>query len=354
MRILHRSILKELIFAFLLSLASLNFILMMEKLLRLSRLLSGVGTSFYDMARLILYLQPPLLLLTVPMAFLLSTLLVYGRLNVDSETVIMRTSGLGFGGIARPAATLGIFCFLLTILISFWMGPKSGIRLKEEVRAVVRERTPAAIEAGRFGTFFKDILIFVNEKPSDSRMGGVFIYDSRDTQEPRVLFAREGKVSSQEDFDVSFLLRDGHISMVRGNSTTEVFFQTYNMVVRLEPEMQSLKNADLTPSELVAKMRKGGRNMEAVCLELYRRLTLPLLCIVLVFLGPPLSMMSGKTGKLGGLTIGLSVFAAYYMILIYAENLAKAGKIPCSIGAWSSVVLLGIGSLLLFLKERSR
>ena len=96
MKILHRSILKELILTFILSLASLNFILMMEKLLRLSRVLSGVGISVIDMAKLIMYLQPQLLLLTVPMAFLLSTLLVYGRLNIDNELVIMRMSGMDF------------------------------------------------------------------------------------------------------------------------------------------------------------------------------------------------------------------------------------------------------------------
>jgi lipopolysaccharide export LptBFGC system permease protein LptF len=74
MKIIHRSILRELILTFILSLASLNFILMMEKLLRLSRFLSGVGTSILDMAKIILFLQPQLFILTIPMAFLLSTL----------------------------------------------------------------------------------------------------------------------------------------------------------------------------------------------------------------------------------------------------------------------------------------
>ncbi len=106
MKIIHRSILKELVLTFILSLASLNFILMMEKLLRLSRFLSGVGTSILDMAKLILFLQPQLFLLTIPMAILLSTLLIYGRLNVDNELVILRMSGMNFRGISVPVALL--------------------------------------------------------------------------------------------------------------------------------------------------------------------------------------------------------------------------------------------------------
>jgi lipopolysaccharide export system permease protein len=88
MKIIHRSIFKELVLTFLLSLSSLNFIIMMEKLIKLSRILSGVGTSLIDMVRIILFLQPQLFLLTIPMALLLSTLLVYGRLNMDNELII--------------------------------------------------------------------------------------------------------------------------------------------------------------------------------------------------------------------------------------------------------------------------
>ncbi|MBT9536640.1 MAG: LptF/LptG family permease, partial [Nitrospirae bacterium] len=65
---IHKEILKELVFTFFLSLISLNFILIMEKILRLSRILSVVGASMFDMIKIILYLQPPMLVLTLPMS----------------------------------------------------------------------------------------------------------------------------------------------------------------------------------------------------------------------------------------------------------------------------------------------
>jgi hypothetical protein len=37
--------------------------------------------------------------------------------------------------------------------------------------------------------------------------------------------------------------------------------------------------------------------------------------------------MAGKSGKLGGLALGLAVVTVYYVILIYGENLVRAGKI---------------------------
>jgi lipopolysaccharide export system permease protein len=68
-------------------------------------------------------------------------------------------------------------------------------------------------------------------------------------------------------------------------------------------------------------------------------------------MGTPLALIAGKSGRLGGLAIGLLVFTAYYMLLIYGENLVMAGKIPHFIGAWSPCMLLGIASYVLFKRE---
>jgi lipopolysaccharide export system permease protein len=197
MKIIHRSILKELSFTFIISLACLNFILMMEKLLRLTRFLSGVGTSMTDMAKLILFIQPQLFLLTIPMSLLLSTLLVYGRLNVDNELVILRSSGMDFRGISRPVVVLGFICFLLNIAVSFYIGPRSSVALREEITNIIRVRTPLAIEEGRFNTYFKNTLIIVKEKVSDNELRGIFIYDSKNKQEPRVVMARRERSLSR-------------------------------------------------------------------------------------------------------------------------------------------------------------
>ncbi|MBE0425648.1 MAG: LptF/LptG family permease [Nitrospirae bacterium] len=355
MKIIHKSILKELIFTFILSLASLNFILMMEKLLKLSRLLSGIGTSILDMVRIIFYIQPQLFLLTIPMALLLSTLLVYGRLNFDNEIIILRNSGMNFLDISRAVVLLGTLCFFLNMAVSFYLGPKSSIKLREEITNIIKARTPLAIEEGRFNSSFKDTTIYIKERVSDKTVRGIFIYDNRDKKEPRVLIAKEGEIYTEKDFDINFYLKDGYINIVKGNRTTELFFKKYNMVLRLESDSFSGKKAELTPFEIIQKIKKEDiRNALSLYLELHRRVSLPLLCIILIFFGPPLALIAGKSGRLGGLTLGLAVFTLYYMLLLYGENLVKAGKIIHYIGAWSPSVILGVLAFLIFKKEYSK
>jgi lipopolysaccharide export system permease protein len=127
------------------------------------------------------------------------------------------------------------------------------------------------------------------------------------------------------------------------------------MLLKLESDAPGKKNAELTPLELYGKIQNSDRRHAlAFYTELYRRLTLPLLCIILIFFGPPLSMIAGKSGRLGGLTLGLAVFMVYYMILIYFENLVRADRLPPSVGAWVPTVIIGVVALLLFRRENSR
>jgi lipopolysaccharide export system permease protein len=348
MKIIHRSILKELTLTFILTLAFLNLILMMEKLLRLSRFLSGVGASVIDMAKLIFYLQPQLLLLTIPMALLLSTLLVYGRLNLDSELVILKASGMDFNGISKPVFLLGTLCFLLNMAVSLYIGPKSSILLRKEVTSIITTRIPLAIEEGTFNTSFKDIVILIREKPSQDTFRGFFMYDGRDKNEPRILMAKGGKIYMTEGLNTDLYLRDGCIHIAKGDSTTELFFEKYNMILSLESDLPSRKNTELTPFEIIKEIKNGSPRTLSLQLELQRRLSLPLLCIILIFLGPPLSLIAGKSGRLGGLSIGLGVFTIYYILLIYGENLVRADKISHYVGAWTPTVLLGLLGLYLF------
>jgi len=356
MKIIHRSTLRDLFLTFILSLAFLNSILMMEKLIRLGRLLAGVGASIFDIGKIILYIQPQLLMLTIPMSLLLSILLVYGRMNLDNEIVVLRASGMGFTGISRPVLFLGAFCFLATLAVSFYIGPRSSTKLRETIAEIITTRSAMALEEGTFNTSFKDIVIVVKGKKSADMIENVFIYDNRKKDEPKVLMAKHGKFFAQDNGDIGLFLTDGYINIMRGTNTTELFFEKYNMALSLDAESRAPKKMEFTPSQLLDQSRNVDSYKKKVTfyLELHRRLSLPAVCLVLAFLGPPLALASGKSGKLGGLALGLLVFTLYYMILIYGENLVNAGKMPHYLGAWLATILMGIFSSVMFRKESLR
>lgn len=354
MHIIHKAIVKEQTFTFLLSLLSLNFFLLMENLLRLSRLFIGVGASLADMFRITFYLQPQIMQMTIPMSLLLSTLLTYGRLNGDNEIVALKTAGMSFTDTSRPAFMLGAGCFLVGLLLSFYMSPLAAAKLRGAVSKVITERAPMAIEPGIFNTAFRDIVILVRDKPQPDVMKGIFIYDSRNKKEPKIMVAREGRISA-DNFNISLYLKDGHIHLARPEGTIEIFFKGYNLSFNIAAAGSARKEAEMFPVELI-RLAEGREAAEKIpfLLELHRRLSLPFLSLILMLLGPPLSLLWGKTGKLSGLTIGFGVFTLFYMLLIYGENMAKAGKVPHYAGAWAPVVVIGLFSLWTFRRAGKR
>jgi lipopolysaccharide export system permease protein len=355
-RIIYRSVLKDLLLTFFVTLAFLNSILMMEKILRLSRLLSGVGATAADMVRVIIYLQPQILMLTIPMSLLLAVLLVYGRMHLDSEIIILKTAGMDYVRISFPVMIFGFLCFLASITVSFSLGPSSSVRLREEITRIIAVRSTLAIEEGTFNTSFKDLVILVKGKKSADTLEDIFIYDTRVKEEPRVLMAKEGRIFMQNDFTIGLYLQNGYMNISKGSNTTELFFKAYKMALYLDAQSSAPKKMEFTPAQLFDGARKADteRAQTSFYLEFHRRLSLPFVCLILVFLAPPLSSMSGKSGRLGGLAIGLLVFTLYYMTLIYGENLATASRIPHYAGAWTATLLLGIFAFFMFRAESSR
>ncbi len=354
-KIIYRSILKELLVMFLLIIAFLNSILMMEKILKLTRHLSGLGTSACDMAQLILYLQPSLLALTIPMAILLAPIVVYGRMTMDNEIIILRASGMSFRQISYPVMVVALLGFVFSIAFSFYLGPKSSVKLRDEVAKMIAVKAALAVEAGTFNTSLKDLVILVRGKNGDI-LEDIFIYDNRSKEEPKVLMAREGRLTMKDDFVLSLSLDDGYINIIKGTNIIELFFDRYQFSMTLSPYSPALKKFELMPAELLRRISETNEEKEriALYLELHRRLSLPVICLVLILLAPPLSLMSGKSGKLLGLMTGLTVFAGYYVLQIYCESLALQSRVPHYAGAWATTLLLGVIGLMLYRRESTR
>jgi len=309
-----------------------------------------------DMVKILLLLQPQITVLTAPIAFLMAVLLTYGRMGADSELIIMRTSGMSFRKICAPVFMFGLGCFVLALIMSIYVAPLGAKRLRETVSGIIMSRAPLAIEEGIFNTSFKGVVLYVNKKTKDGELKDIFIYDDRRSEEPAVLLAKSGRIETQGGMSISFDLHNGRIHMAGKNGTTELSFGRYLLSFPITISDSPLRTLpELTPMTLWQKAyQETGKERTRVLLELHRRFSLPFLCLILMVMGPPLSLMAGKGGKLGGLAIGIAVFALYYVGVVYTEGLTMADKIPHWAGAWTPAIVFSLASLMIFKKVSSR
>ncbi len=348
--VIYRYILRELGLTFIVCIVGLNMVLMMEKILRLSRLMSGIGASYLDMVAVLLLIQPQILVLTIPMALLLSVLLTYGRLGMDNELTVLRSSGMRFGEIARPVFHLSAVLLVFSVFTSLYLVPASSRTLREEINRVLRERAPLSIEPGVFFTAFKGVLILVNGKTADGVFRGIFISDSRNPASERVIVARRGRLSLDRGLQPVFSLTDGTVHIVGRESATVINFDEYRFSIRLSGDLLGRKKSEMTLSELYRRAVSKGAESAGYFIELHRRLSFPALLVALAFLAPALSVRTGRAGRTGGFTVGLLVFTLYYVTLIYFENLVRTGRLH-HLACWTPFLMLTLVAVLLYRRE---
>ena len=93
---LYLYLLKELGSLFFLSLLIFTFILVVSRLGRMADLVINKGVDLTDIVLLILYSFPAYLTFTFPMAFLLSTIVVLGRLSSENEILALKANGIKY------------------------------------------------------------------------------------------------------------------------------------------------------------------------------------------------------------------------------------------------------------------
>src|SRR3972149_1902560 len=112
---LHKYLLREIITPFALALALLTLMLFSGGLLRLVEFLATRGVSLADVAALLLYRLPYVLVFTIPMALLLAVLVAYLRLANDSELVALRAAGLSLAQTLPAPLVASLVAFALTL-----------------------------------------------------------------------------------------------------------------------------------------------------------------------------------------------------------------------------------------------
>jgi hypothetical protein len=106
--ILDRYVVREVLPPTGLGLLLFTFILLLDQITNLMKVLVSRGADLATVARAFAYLLPSIFSVTIPMAFLLGVLLAFGRLASDSEIVALRASGVSPARLLRPVLGLSL------------------------------------------------------------------------------------------------------------------------------------------------------------------------------------------------------------------------------------------------------
>jgi lipopolysaccharide export system permease protein len=360
MSIITRHILKELAAYTGMGLLIFTFVLFMNQILHFTDLFLNKGLPFGTVFKMMLVISPSFLMMTIPMALLVSSVMTFSRMSADSENVALRATGVSFARQLVPVLILSFLAYGISNYLVFFALPWSEAafnQLKFELAHSGAIRT--SIKERVFNDDFDGLIVYVNEIPSNEEiLKEVLIYDNRTQAEPQTIVAEEGVlISNREALRVSLRLRNGSIHKKSQNSknyqvirftTYEVNLDTQSMIGAGGKLVRAGKNHSLYV--IKEKLKRYGKKhplYNDLLVEYYKKFSLPAACLIIGLVGAPLGVRNRRSGRSGGLALSLVIIIFYYVLLTLGEGLGDGGRIPPVFAVWiPNVVLAGIGAYL--------
>ena len=162
--ILDRYVVREVLPPSGLGLLLFTFILVLDQISQLMKILVSRGADLPTVVRAFLYLLPSIFSVTIPMAFLLGVLLAFGRLASDSEIVALRASGVSPLRLLRPVLVLSTLAMCATFYVVAVALPASNQAYRELIFTLMVSKAKSGLQPRVFNDdLIPDIVIYVSD-----------------------------------------------------------------------------------------------------------------------------------------------------------------------------------------------
>ncbi|NNK49007.1 MAG: YjgP/YjgQ family permease [Gemmatimonadetes bacterium] len=249
MRILSRYVLKQLIAPFTFAVSALTMLMLLDQLAKQFGKLVGKGLGARVIAEVFFYSIPFIVAVIVPMAVLVAVLYAFNRLAADNEISAMKASGVSLARITAPVVVAATIVAVGLVWFNDNVLPEANHRLAS-LRVSITRKEPTFALQERCVNEVVERQLFIQAAHIDnasSRLDNVTIWDERDADRSRTIYADSGRMAFNENqTDLYLTLYDGKVQETRDESPDvfrEVWFATNYIRI---PEIGNELNRDLS------------------------------------------------------------------------------------------------------------
>lgn len=332
-------LLKELSYILFLSLGILTFILVLSRLSKIADLVINKGVGIKDIFALVAFSIPPYLTFTLPMAFLLSVIVVLGRLSTENEILALKASGVNLRWLFAPIAFVGLIITACGLFNTNVLLPQCSGLFKQTLIDVVKKGISVDDKEGIFNDTIPGVVIYINKVDTTKRsLSGVIVSDDRDKNVKQTISASKGFVNINPDtFELNFLLDNG--TLHRWEKATDTYrtvsFQNYTFAMNLSAMAPGAGVTRKLAYEMDHKELKSAlatttnpSDRYDLLLEIYKKFSLPLSSLAFIMLTIPLGVRRKVEGKISGMLYSLLLFVFYYILMAITDSFGKNLNAP--------------------------
>ncbi|MGA7836450.1 MAG: LptF/LptG family permease [Ignavibacteriaceae bacterium] len=193
--ILYRYILKNHFVPFVFSIVTLIGIFVLQFMMKFADRLVGKGLSIWVIIKLITYNLAWMLVLVVPMASLVATLMAFGNMSQNNEVTILKSSGVSLYKMMAAPLLASIVVGYLLLMFNNDVLPDANHQAKILMQDISRQKPTLSLVPGVFSQEIPNYAILargIDQKSND--LTDVTLYDYTNPTKINIVTAEKGKI----------------------------------------------------------------------------------------------------------------------------------------------------------------
>lgn len=328
--IFRRSLVRELTATAIGLFVVLLAILFTQSIIRILQRAAGGAVAAEGVLALIGFNAMFYLNLLLSVALFLTVLLTLSRWYRDSEMVVWFTSGQSLTACLKPILLFAAPFLVAIVLLSLFLSPWAEQRKLEYERQLESRDELSILSPGLFREFRRaGVVVYIESiNPVDGRIRNVFLH-SVDDKKDATTVARLGHLEEEPNGDRFVVLEDGRRYEGQAGAADFRIIEFEKLGRRIEPaEARALPTSNKaipTAALLVA----DGNAQRA---ELFWRISVPILSVVLTLLAIPLSFVNPRMGRSFNLIGAVFLYMLYTNCINIVQSMIAQGKLDFWIG----------------------
>jgi len=355
MKIITRYLLKEFFTLFFISLlAFLIIYLVIDFFGRIDKFLEagvplGVTLSYF------IYQTPFVLQQMVPIAVLISVMLMLGIMNKHNEILALKNSGLSLFNLSYPLIVASLIIGVGSFFLSESFVPLSSAKAKSIWNMRVEKTSSQGAYTlshlwYRGENSIYQIRIYNGRKKTIEGLS-IFLFDKD--------FALRKRIDAKKALwsEEGWLLNDGLVQEIQADgSRRSMKFASQLLHLPETPDnferaMKSLEEMSFWQLwDYTKKIRQEGYDSTRSEVELNTKMAFPFISLVLTLVGIPLAFKKRKGGIPLSVTIAIGISFLYLFAFGLSRSLALSGVLPPLLGAWLANLLFSLFGIYLMLR----
>jgi LPS export ABC transporter permease LptG/LPS export ABC transporter permease LptF len=303
-----------------------------------------------------LYLMPQILFYMFPLSLLVAILVNFNILTRTSQITAIKASGVSLYRLSLSVVFIALFLCAFSFMLQESILPTCNQK-QDALRAVIKGKPPRThTHPGRkwiVGEQSK--IINYNFFDEDQNLFGeisVFEFEPVSFQLRRRIYATRAEWNSQQK-EWIFLegwsqgFKDQHTIPESFHAFARAKFQNmteppdyFKKEVKLDSQMNFREL-----STYAGDMKKSGFDVTKLEVALQKKLSFPVVNLIMCLLAIPFSFSSGRHGSLYGVGLSILVGIVYWVMVGFFEQMGGVGKLMPVLAAWAPNLIFGAAGI---------